>query len=356
MFAALPAQTEFAPAYSQNIYGDAQNTTYFSFATANLIRKFGASWRDAKNSVALARMSSWGFAGSGKWTHTGPGLTVPVNPVLNHAGVPNVVSGGHPDVFDPKIVSQLKSTLAQQIGSDATNAYIIGWSVGNEKDEIVGGTEVQAILALGASVPAKKALVDQALTAIYAGNVSTLAAAWKITASTVADVYAAKPTPPSKDIEVLRQYYEQTYYSTLYQTTKSVDPNHLYLGHWILPRDFPSDWPITAANCDVIGMDLYAPTFLEPDVVALLSGSSKPVFIGEFSYPSAYGGVRGFGSDKYTGEITLNDSASATCTRKGCTIPPRIPTSSGWSGSITATSLSRGAAITAAGVTSHPAW
>jgi uncharacterized protein (TIGR03437 family) len=57
-------------------------------------------------------------------------------------------------------------------------------------------------------------------------------------------------------------------------------------------------------------MDLYAPTFLDPDVAALIRGANKPVLIGEFSYPSAYGGWRGFGSEKYAGVITLTDSAS----------------------------------------------
>jgi uncharacterized protein (TIGR03437 family) len=83
------------------------------------------------------------------------------------------------------------------------------------------------------------------------------------------------------------------------------------LGSWILPRDFPDDWPIAAANCDVIGMDYYSPAFLSSDVDALIRGTNKPVLIGEFSFPPGYAGTRGVGWSGYiTNEITLNDAAS----------------------------------------------
>jgi uncharacterized protein (TIGR03437 family) len=307
MFTQLPPQTgDFAAAYSKNIWNDSEDTTYVSFAIANQVRKYGSGWRDADSAVALQRIFSWGFTGAGKWTSVRPDLAL--NPVLMHSAVTNVVTGGHPDVFDPSIVAKLKSSLTSQIGANITNPYIIGWSVGNEKDEIITASEVQSILALGASVPVKMKLVDEALSAIYSGSVSALAAAWNITASTAADVYAAKPTPPSNDVESLRQYYEQNYYSTLYQTVKAIDPNHLYLGNWMLLRIFPLDWPIIANNCDVIGFDFYSETFLDPAVQALIQGTNKPVLIGEFSFPSDYSGLRGFGSQIYN--ATLADSAS----------------------------------------------
>lgn len=306
MFNLPPQSGDFAAAYAQNIWGDAQNTTYVSYAVANFVRKYGSNWRTSRKAALSQRLASWGFAGSGKWTPTAQGLAV--NPVLVHSAVTNAVAGGHPDVWDSNIVKQLTTTLTSQIGSDATNPYIIGWSVGNEKDEIVGTQEVQSILGLGASVPAKKALVDQALAALYAGSVSSLAAAWRISAVTVADVYAAKPSPPAQDIESLRQFYEGVYYSTLYKTVQAIDPHHLYLGSWTQPRLHPVDWPIMAANCDVVGFDLYSPTLLDPGVLALIQSTKKPVLIGEFSFPSDYGGMRGFGVGSYQGEIALSDS------------------------------------------------
>ena len=87
MFAQLPPQTgDFAVAYAKNIWGDSQPTTYVAFTNANRIRKYGSNWRDTKNAVLLERLASWGFAGAGKWTAAGTGLSV--NPVLGHARFP----------------------------------------------------------------------------------------------------------------------------------------------------------------------------------------------------------------------------------------------------------------------------
>lgn len=303
MFENLPPMTgSFASAYSL----DSQNNTTFSYATSNAIRKYGsATWASQANLVSQ-RLASWVFAGSGKWGTIQPGLAA--NPVLTHSAVPNVVSGGHPDAWDPNILNQLKATLTSQIGSNVTNPYIVGWTVGNEIDEVIAASEVTGILALGASVPAKQALVNQALSAIYSGSVSALAAAWKITATNVTAVYASNPTPPAADVEKLRQFYEGAWYSDLYQTVKTIDPNHLYLGSWTLPKAHPAEWPIIASNCDVIGFDFYNPTFLDPSVQALIQSTKKPVLVGEFSFPSDYGGMRGFQSlDK---DVTYTDAQS----------------------------------------------
>jgi uncharacterized protein (TIGR03437 family) len=307
MFNLPPKSGDFAAAYAQNVWGDAQDTNYISFEVANMIRKYGSDWRASRLSVRAQRIAAWGFAGTGKWSPTN--MSLPVNPVLVHSAVANVVPRGHPDVWDANALKQLTATLTSQIGADATNPYVLGWSVGNEKDELIAGAEVQSILALGAGVPAKKALVDQALAALYP-SVGALASAWNISAATVADVYAAKPTPPAKDIEALRQFYEGFYYSTLRKTVHAIDPHHLYLGSWTQPRVHPADWPIMGANCDVVGFDFYSPTFLDPAVQALIQSAKKPVLVGEYSFPSDYGGMRGFGAGAYQNEITLTDSQS----------------------------------------------
>jgi uncharacterized protein (TIGR03437 family) len=302
-FENLPAMTgTFANAYSQ----DSENNSYFSYSVSNAIRKYGSKWQSVEADLVFQRLASWVFAGSGKWGALVQGLGL--NPVLSHSAVPNVTPGGHPDAWDPNIVPQLTATLASQIGTNVTNPYIIGWSVGNEIDEVMTASEVTGILALGANVPAKQALVNQALSAIYSGNVSALAAAWKITATTVAAVYASTPNPPAADIETLRQFYEGAWYSELYKTVRAIDPNHLYLGSWTQPKAHPTEWPIIAANCDVIGFDYYNQTFLDPGVLALLQSTNKPAMVGEFSFPADYGGMRGFGSlDKDT---VYTDAAS----------------------------------------------
>jgi hypothetical protein len=45
-------------------------------------------------------------------------------------------------------------------------------------------------------------------------------------------------------------------------------------------------------------------------VQPLIQSTKKPVLVGEYSFPSDYGGMRGFGVGGYQGEITLTDSQS----------------------------------------------
>jgi hypothetical protein len=284
------------------------STIYVSYTVANEMLKYGGTWKSTQHNLGIQRMPAWGFTGSGKWTSdTG----IPVNPVLDRSAAGTVVPGGHPDVFDPAVMSQLQASLQAQIQPDRTNPNIIGWSVGNEKDEILQPSEVNGILGLGASVPAKQALVTQALNTIYGGNVKMLARDWGISASTLADVYAAtNANPPTMVVQALRQYYAGAYYVALRDAVKSFDPNHLYICAWLL-REYLGEWPAAAANCDVLGIDYYAPSFPTAAVDAQLRALNMPVLVGEFSYPSAYGGTRGFGWSGYiTPDITLTESAS----------------------------------------------
>lgn len=312
IFQLPPQNGTFADAYSFNINPDPQPTTYFSFSVANQIRKYGTSSKDVKNAHLAQRLASWSFTGGGKFGDFPSNMVS--TPILLHGGAPgvaNAVPGGHPDVFDPGIVSKLAAELKNEMGSDITNPYILGWSVGNESAEIITLPETSAILGLDASSPAKKAFVDHILPLPpYNGSVKLLATAWGITASTVADIYASKPNPPGSDVEALRRFYEGAYYAKLYQTVKAIDPNHLYFGSWIVAADAATDWAIAAANCDVVGFDDFTPGALDPDLQALFTSTNKPVLLGAWGVPSDYAGARGFGSGQYTQAMTLSDSAS----------------------------------------------
>ena len=297
-FAELPLTSgPTAAAYSQGYWGNDQDTTYLFFDVSNLVAKYGANYMTTWNGLIQQRLASWGFQGAGKWSPIS--TTMPSTPVLYRTGVASVVPGGHPDTFDPNVVAQLKASFSSQIGGNVTNPYVVGWSVGNEVAEDIQPAEIQAILTLSPTVPAKQALVNQAVTALYGGNVAALAAAWNIDALTVAEVYGSSPTLPAQDIEPLREFYEQNYYQTLYQTVKAIDPNHLYLGNWVNPpSDWvnSTDWALIAANTDVIGFDYYALQFNTPAMDALMASTNKPVMVGEYAFPPDYDGQRGFGS------------------------------------------------------------
>jgi hypothetical protein len=58
-----------------------------------------------------------------------------------------------------------------------------------------------------------------------------------------------------------------------------------------------------------VGIDFYSPTFLDAGVQALIQSTKKPVLVGEYSFPSDYGGMRGFGGT-YQDVTTLTDAQS----------------------------------------------
>ncbi len=307
IFTNLPAQTDFEPAYSTNAWGEPTNQTtiYVSFDIANQIRKYGSGWRNTSAALAVERILNWGFGGVGK---EGGLPNLPRSPILDHSVITNVVSGGHPDIFETNILYQLSTNLAGQMASDISNHYLLGWSVGNEKKEIITDSEITNILLLGSSVAAKRAFVDYAKTAIYNNNFNNLAAAWDPGAANKQDIYAAPVVAPTNDVEVLRQFYEFSYYSNLHAVVKSIDSNHLYFGSWIL-ANYAVDWSIAASNCDVVGIDDFSPDF-STNLLARIAVTGKPVLLGAYSYPSDYFGMRGFGWFDYLNVTTISDSAS----------------------------------------------
>ncbi len=307
MFAELPAKNDsaYTGAWGQNVWGEGGSTDYFAFITANLVRKYGSSWKQQAVDRTNARIRSWGFSGLGKWST--PVGNLPSLPVVYVYSAPLLVR--HIDPFDTNSQALFLSGLADQIGSRISDPAILGWSFTNEYDGIVTPEETGAILGMGSAVPAKRALLDYAISQLYGGSLSNLALRWGIAADSMDALYASTSAPPADDLEQMRQYYESELHKFIYLAFKQVDPNHLYFGFWIVPGWWvnSSDWGIAAANCDVIGYDRYASELLMPDLTALLGNFDKPTLIGEFSFPPTYDLIRGFG----VYGVNARDDASA---------------------------------------------
>jgi len=202
----------------------------------------------------------------------------------------------HPDVFDPAVRATFRAELEGQIGSARSDPRVLGWSVDNEYNEIITRGEITGILAKPAGTPAKRALLDYAVDRLYGGSVADLAHAWRISAGDRASLYGLSPVPPAADLDKLRCFYADRYYAFIYQTVRSIDPNHLYLGFWIMPEWWQSeeDWRLIARHCDVIGYDRYAQEYASPLLARLQAETNKPTLCGEFSFPPYYEGQRGF--------------------------------------------------------------
>jgi len=370
-FASLPSAAGlYASAYS------AQGAD-FSFIVANQLRKYctqdetnctlpvppppppqaacpasPCSLTNLSTDLETVRLTSWGFSGEGKFfsqmrLSNGP-LRLPAFPVLEHdpskvpPGFPSVKNLVlHPDPFDTKKTSckidpnttlcQLVAVLESQMVPYKGDRSIVGWSMGNEKAEIIQSSEIESILQMGGTVPAKRSLVLHALNDIYGGDPQKLGNAWGIPPTEQQDLFDAVPKlpdlekasgqPPVLDLENLREFYEDAYYSLFYNTVTQLDPNHLYFGSWILTGDssLAQDWAIAAKYCDVIGFDDFLPGPLSSDLADLFASTGKPVLLGAWGVPSDYGGTRGFGWNSYTKAMTLSDSDSGDAYNKKLT-------------------------------------
>lgn len=298
LFKWLPPREGPYAAWSRSVWGEPEETDYVSFIACNLIRKYGEQgWQDKGLEVTVKRLASWGFSGVGKWGGIG-GL--PYVPVLSRREVPSIA--GHPDIFDPAVRAAFADSLRRQIEGRVKDACVVGWSVGNEWDEIIRTSEIRNILKMAEAPPAKRALLDYALDEIYGGDLSRLCRAWAIEAATREALYQSQLEPPDEEADLLRMYYADRYYDFIYRTIKAIDPNHLYCGFWITPDwavepwDAAAYWRLAAKHCDLIGYDRYAHEFADERWRAMFASTDKPVLCGEFSLPPTYKGMRAFGT------------------------------------------------------------
>jgi hypothetical protein len=315
LFAQLPPSTgPTASMWNVDVWGAGAGgypvgTQYVSLHEWNLYRRYAENWVQASETLAEQRLTAWGFSGMGKWSTPDNGVNKPVLPVLEIYTTPTLA--GHPDVFSASVLTALQSDLSSQITPYISDPLVLGWSFGNEIDEIVMASEITTILAMGASVPAKQAFVNYALNTLYSGNLAALNAAWGTNANSVSELYSAVPNPPANDIEQLREYYEGQFYATLYATVKSIDPNHLYFGSWIVPGWWVNqqDWFLQAASADVVGYDLYTPGYHTALLDQLLASTNKPVLTGEYGFPPTYRYQKGLGF--YAPGISPDDDLQA---------------------------------------------
>lgn len=287
-----PKEGKTAEVWRKDVWGEHANTEYVCLHAVNLMRRFGDNWKEQSIQLARQRLLTWGFLGAGKWDKI---AEFPHAPVLGHWEIPNLVR--HPDIFDATIQARFREHLRRQIEPLRDNPWVLGWSVGNEFDEIITRDEIAQILHLPGAPAGKRALIEYALQNLYKNQLAELNRAWKTEARDRNALYTTMPTPPDEDIEALRRYYADRYYGWIYRTVKEIDPNHLYFGFWIVPGwwENEEDWVLSARHCDVLGYDRYAPEFADDWMKGLIARIDKPILCGEFSFPAWYDGARAYG-------------------------------------------------------------
>jgi hypothetical protein len=260
----------------------------FSFAAANLKRKYGPDWKPACAETAHLRLRSWGMNTIANWSDSGVYLLrrTPYTDTVS-SGRTRMIEGSEgywgkfPDVFDPGFAEGLRRSLAGRKNSSANDPWCIGYFSDNEMS---WGDETS--LAIGALKSPSDQAAKQAFLADLRTKyreISKLNATWGTAHASWEALLASREGPDKRKArEDLVAFYgrmAETYFRTVKNAIKEAAPNQLYLGcrfAWV--NDVAAR--AAAGYCDVVSYNLYqrsVANFKYP-------GGDKPLIIGEFHF------------------------------------------------------------------------
>ena len=261
----------------------------FSFAGANLKRKYGPDWRVVYPDTIQKRLRAWGLNTIANWSDMSVAMMrrTPYTDSLGSHGTRMIAGsegywGKFPDVFDPAFREGLARQMAAKKNGSANDPWCLGYFSDNEMS---WGDELSLALATLASPPdqpAKQAFLAD-LKARY-GDIARLNAVWDSSHASWDALLASTAKPDSaKAGEDLKAFYTraaETYFRTVRDAIKAVAPHQLYLGcrfAWVNARAAAA----TAKYCDVVSYNLYQRSVAE---FRFNGGADVPLIIGEFHF------------------------------------------------------------------------
>lgn len=261
----------------------------FSFAGANLLRKYGPAWKQTCPEVIHKRLRSWGLNTIGNWSDENIRLMrlTPYTDAVS-SGRTKMLEGSEgywgkfPDVFDLSFAQSLRRSMESKKGKSANDPWCIGYFSDNEMS---WGDELSLSLATLKSGPdqaAKQAFIA-GLKAKY-GEIGKLNAAWG-TSHESWDAFAASRELPDKqkaraDLEAFYTRTAEQYFRSVRDAIKAVAPNQLYLGcrfAWVNGRAAAA----AAKYCAVVSYNLYRRSVAD---FKFNGGADVPLIIGEFHF------------------------------------------------------------------------
>jgi hypothetical protein len=273
---------------SRQGYYAGRSSKCFSFAAANLLRKYGPEWQRAYPEIIHKRLRSWGLNSIGNWSNEKARLMklTPYTDTIAYSDVkliPGRVGnwGRFPDVFDPGFSEALRRGMAAKADKSAKDPWCIGYFVDNEMS---WGDETS--LALGAlkSPPDEAAKMEfvSDLKAKYVG-IEKLNATWGTSHESWDALLTSREPPDTKKAYVdLAAFYSktaETYFRTARDIIKALAPNQLYLGCRFARVNDPA--AIAAAKyCDIVSYNLYRRSIADFQ----FAGGDKPLLVGEFHF------------------------------------------------------------------------
>jgi hypothetical protein len=287
------AQPEFASFLSQGfaLKGHYQGRTVkcFSFASANLYRKYGPEWRTNYPPVVQTRLRSWGINTIANWSDMGVAYLrrTPYTDNIGTGRTKNIEGsegywGKFPDVFDPSFEESVRRAAASKTGRSASDPWCIGYFSDNEMS---WGDELSLALAALKSPPeqaAKLAILSDLKTKY--GTIARLNQAWGTQHESWDALLADRKGPDKEkarpDLEAFYTRAAERYFKIVRDGLRAVAPNQLYLGcrfAWVNPRAAAA----AAKYCDVVSYNLYQRSVAN---FVFNGGADVPLIIGEFHF------------------------------------------------------------------------
>lgn len=265
-------------------YADVYNRDDFiSFYQYNILRKWGnlEDWRDR----VLTRFEKWGINTIGNWSDTLflQQRSIPHTRTLDTSREGLMVRGNIPDVFNPAWAAYVDSLFRAQVSPHKNDSMTIGWFVDNEKS-----WRSPRLLDAPLDISLRSAWVD--FLRQKRGSLDQLNQAWNTNYADWQEVAGLKDEDlpeneaAAADEAAFNALFAEKYFSTVANTLKKYDPNHLYLG-CRFTRKLPDAAivRIAGAYCDVVSVNVYS--FDAEQIRQWHELSQRPILISEHHLP-----------------------------------------------------------------------
>ena len=293
-FAEFPGhQPEFneflSTGYALKGYYQSRSPHSFSFAGANLRRKYGAEWRTSVATVIHQRLRSWGLNTIGNWSDASlcQMRQTPYTDAIG-SGRTKLIEGSEgywgrfPDVFDASFADSLRRAMQSKRATSATDPWCLGYFSDNEMS---WGDDVSLALSALKSGPdqaAKQAFLADLKTKY--GDIAKLNQVWGSDYASWPALGESRQAPDKQraraDLTAFYSKLAEQYFRTVRDTIKTVAPNHLYLGcrfAWVNDRAAAA----AAKYCDVVSYNIYRPSVAD---FKFNGGADVPLIVGEFHF------------------------------------------------------------------------
>lgn len=299
----IEAALEWLPpqdgAFAEAFHGNSLGQQGFDYLVANLIRAFGATWRENWAAIAHGLMRQWGFNTVANWSDwraaSRAGFPY-VRPLHDDFAASKLIYRTFPDVFDPAFEADAQ-IYAAQLAETAADPALIGYFLMNEptwgfSDELLAEGMLYNTPSCATRVAFAEYLREQ-----YHSD-AALSAAWGVPTAfdQVADgVWTTRLEEGARaDLEAFSTRMVERFFRVLSAACKRVDPNHLNLGARYYTA--PPNWVAKGmVGFDVFSMNCYRQNVPLEALKTIHETLGLPVLIGEWHFGALDVGLPGSG-------------------------------------------------------------